>query len=183
MNKKINEIKNFIKKECEKNSLNDFYEHHLLGVEKNALELLSRLPKADKELVMLGVWLHDLQRIRKLKGDHEGIGAQEAQKVMEQFRYSPEMTTLVRDMILTHMCNEHIPTTLEARTLATADALSQYNSDWIINVAISDGMKLKEYKKFMIEKLEHNYDKRIFFNFAKKMIQTKHDAWMTILTT
>lgn len=182
MNNKITRIKNLIKQECEKNSLKDFYEHHLLGVEKNAQELLSRLPKANKEVVMLGVWLHDMQLVRKLKGNHEELGAKEAEKILKEFQFSPETITLVKDIILTHMCKKRIPTTLEARTLATADAMSQYSSDWVISVAMDDGFRLSEFKQFMIEKLEHNYNHRIFFSFAKKMIKKRHEALMYVLT-
>jgi len=182
MNNKLSRIKSLIKKECEKNGLASFYEHHLMAVEKNAQELLSRLPKADKETVMLGVWLHGLKKVRKLKGDPEEVGSREAEKVLKEFQYPPETITLVKDIIMTHRCKKHIPTTLEARALATADAMSQYSSDWVLNYAMTEGMSLAEFKKFMIEKLEHNYNHRIFFSFAKKLIQKRHEALMYVLT-
>lgn len=84
MNKKINKIKSLVKNECCNLGFIDewFYDIHLLGVEKFAKILLKKLPKADEEIVLLGVWLHDLQRVREKKGDHAKIGADEAEKVM-----------------------------------------------------------------------------------------------------
>lgn len=84
MNKKINAIKKLIKNECFSLGFIDewFYETHLLAVEKFAKELLKRLPKANKEIVLLGVWLHDIQRIRGLKGEHSKVGAAEAGKIL-----------------------------------------------------------------------------------------------------
>jgi HD superfamily phosphodiesterase len=175
MNKKINDIKALVKKECEKNSLKDFYKYHLLMVEKAARDLLARLPKANKEIVMLGVWLHDLQRVRKLKGDHEQVGADEAVKVLKEFNYAPETITVVKDIILTHSCRESIPSTLEARALATADALSHYLNDFFLWVATTGDRDVDKYKAWAKEKLERNYNNKIFFGFAKKAIQQKHE--------
>lgn len=84
---RIYRIKKVVRQECEKNCFKWFYEIHLLGVERFAKKLLKNLPKANKEIVMLGVWLHDLQRIRRLRGNHAEIGAKEAKKVMKELGY------------------------------------------------------------------------------------------------
>jgi len=53
----ISKIKSQIKQECEKSkSIPDwFYEDHLSQVEKNAKVILKEKPRADKEVVLLGV--------------------------------------------------------------------------------------------------------------------------------
>jgi len=87
MNSKISQIKDLVKKEClDLGFIDDwFYNVHLLGVEKFAKELLKKLPKANSEIVMLGVWLHDLRQVRGIKGDHEKTGAIDAETVLKQF--------------------------------------------------------------------------------------------------
>ena len=54
-------------------------------MKKYADFLLEKLPEAKKDIVLLGVWLHDLQRIRGIKGNHQEEGAKEAKKVMQEF--------------------------------------------------------------------------------------------------
>ena len=107
----VKQIKKKVKDECFdlKYVYHWFYEKHLLGVEKYANFLLKKLPKADKEIVLLGVWLHDIQRIRGKKGDHQKIGAKEAGKIMEEFGYTKDNIKKVQDIILTHSCNTRMP--------------------------------------------------------------------------
>jgi len=181
MSKKIKQIKQLIKKECEKNNLDEFYRYHLLEVEKNALKLLNKLPEANNELVMLAVWLHDLQRIRQLEGDHQQVGVREAEKVMEEYNFSSENILLVKDIIHSHSCAGLTPTTLEGQILATADAMSHYTSDFFLWIATRGERNLEEYKEWALEKLDRNYNKKIFFSFAKKAIQKRHDALMQLL--
>jgi HD superfamily phosphodiesterase len=178
----INKIKNQIKKECEENNFSWFYHTHLLAVEKNAKFLLEKLPKANKEVVLLGVWLHDLQRIRKLKGDHAKTGAREAVKVLYNYNLDKNIVKHVKDIILSHPCKSGItPKTLEAKILASADAMSHYMNDFYLSIALRGDRNIEEYKKWLSEKLDRNYNIKISFPFAKKIIKKKHEAFREIL--
>lgn len=160
-----------------------FYSVHLLGVEKFAKELLKKLPKANKEIVLLGVWLHDLQRLRRIKGDHAKMGAIEAEKVMKQFKHSERTIELVKDIILAHSCNnELMPKTLEGKILASADAMSHYINDFYLTIAMTCERDLVSFKKWALEKLDRDYNKKIFFDFAKKMIEKRHNVLKDIFT-
>ena len=185
MNKKINQIKNLIKKEClNSNFVHDwFFPVHLLGVEKFAKNLLKKLPKADKEVVLLGVWLHDLQRIRGKKGDHAKVGARETEKVMKRFRYPKETISHVKEIISAHSCNTHLmPKTLEGKILASADAMSHYINDFYLIIATTGESNLNDFKKWALEKITKDYNKKIFFGFAKKLIEKRHKVLKEILT-
>lgn len=185
MSEKINKIKKLVKNECHNLGFIDewFYDIHLLSVEKFAKILLKKLPKADKEIVLLGVWLHDLQRVRGKKGDHAKIGAIEAEKVMRQFEYSGEVISHVREIILSHSCDTFSrPKSLEGKILASADAMSHYNNDFYLVIAVAGERNLTEYKKWALEKLDKDYNKKIFFDFAKKMIVKRHKILKEFLT-
>ena len=182
---RITAIKKLIAKECKTLGFAPkwFYDIHLLGVEKFAKKLLRQLPKADKEIVMLGVWLHDLQRIRGIKGDHAKIGAREAEKVMRDFNYEESKIKNVKGIILSHTCSTDLkPKTLEGKILSSADAMAHYINDFYLAIAVTGQRNLKEYKDWVVEKLNRNYNKKIYFNFAKKMIKKRHDIFKAIFT-
>ena len=187
-NNKVANIKTLIKNECcELGFVKDwFYKTHLLAVEKFSKKLLRKFPKADKEIVMLGVWLHDLQRIRGIRGirgNHTKIGAREAEKVMKGFDYDKKTIKHVKEIILTHSCDTNLkPKTIEGRILASADAMSHYVNDFYLIIAVTGERNLEEYKKWALEKLERDYNKKIFFEFAKKMIKKEHDIIKKFLT-
>jgi len=185
MNSKITQIKNLVKNECLTLGYIDkwFYNVHLLGVEKFAKELLKKLPKADKEIVLLGVWLHDLQRVRGIKDNHVKIGAIEAEKVMKQFGYSEKTIKHVKEMILAHSCDTRLmPKSLEGKILASADAMSHYINDFYLTIASTGQRDLAGFKKWALEKLDRDYNKKIFFDFAKKMIEKRHKVLEGVFT-
>jgi len=177
--KAVKDIKNQIKSECEKSKkiVDWFYGTHLLAVEKCSQFLLQKFPQADKEVVMLGVWLHDLQRIRGINGDHQKIGAREAEKVMRKYGYDNNVIEKVKAIILTHSCSGKKPKTLEGKILATADAMSHYYNDFYLKVALTGERDIREYKKWALEKLNRDYNKKIFFVFAKKKIESRHNLY------
>ena len=61
----IEKIKNIVKKECEKDNWS--WDYHMVSVVKYAHQLAEKLG-ADKEIVEISAWLHDITR---LKGDPE----------------------------------------------------------------------------------------------------------------
>lgn len=173
-------IKKQIKNECLKSRFieNWFYKTHLLGVEKFAKYLLTKLPKADKEIVLLGVWLHDLQRIRGIKGDHAKAGAVETEKVMEEFGYDDKIIQRVKEVVLSHCCDTKLkPKTVEGKILASADAMSHYTNDFYLTIAATGQRSLVEFKKWALEKLDRDYNKKIFFSFAKNKIKKRHEIF------
>ena len=174
---KISRIKLMVKQESEENKklAVGFFDWHLSSVEKFSRMMLKKFPKADKESVLLSVWLHDLQRIRNLEGDHAKMGAVEAEKVMKEFGYPNERIKKVQEIIYSHSCDkEPMPSSLEGKILASADAMSHYVKDFYLTIAVSDQRNLEDYKKWALTKLEKDYNKKIFFPFAKKMIAKRH---------
>ena len=180
----IKQIKKQIKNECYNSKYIEswFYDEHLLAVEKYANFLLEKLPKADKEIVLLGVWLHDTQRIRGIKGNHQKIGAIEAKKIMLEYSYSADIIKKVQNIILTHSCDNRMPTTLEGKILATADAMTHYTNDFYLRIAIMGQKNLEELKSWALEKLNRDYNKKIFFSFAKKEIKKRHAIFTKLFT-
>ncbi|MBU4339144.1 HD domain-containing protein [Patescibacteria group bacterium] len=189
MSNRISQIKSLVKNECFNLGFIDnwFYGVHLLGVEKFAKVLFKKMSKADKEIVLLGVWLHDLQRVRGIKGDHAKMGAIEAEKVMRQFNYPEKTIKHVKEIILAHSCDTCLmPETLEGKILASADAMAHYVNDFYLTIAVTGAVTgerdLVSFKKWALEKLDKDYNRKIFFDFAKKMIEKRHKALKEVFT-
>lgn len=182
--KTLKQIKEKIKGECYNLGQIEtwFYDKHLLAVEKYANFLLRRLPQAKAEVVLLGVWLHDTQRIRGIKGNHQKIGATEAKKIMLEYGYPVDVIKAVQEIILTHSCDGVRPTTLEGKILATADAMSHYINDFYLLIATTGQRNLEDFKLWALEKLDRDYNKKIFFSFAKKEIKGRHVVLTRLLS-
>jgi HD superfamily phosphodiesterase len=178
MDKKLEKIKKIVKKECEELGFVPawFFEEHLKVVDKNAQWILEKVPEADREVVLLGTWLHDMQRVRGIKMDHQAGGAQEAEKIMGEIGYDNEVIEKVKNIILTHSCSGKMPTTIEGRVLATADAMAHYTTDFFLRIALLGDRTLEEYKKWALEKLEKNYNVKISFDFARDTIEDRHNT-------
>ncbi|OQA52656.1 MAG: tRNA 2'-O-methylase [candidate division WS2 bacterium ADurb.Bin280] len=183
--KNIKFVKNTIKKECEDlgNVEDWFYRDHLLTVEKFAKELLRKLPAADEEILMLSVWLHDIQRVRGIKGDHAAAGAEEASRFLAELGYDKKIITAVKENIESHRCNsdDKMPSTIEGKILASADAMSHFVNDFYLDIATTSGKSTKQFKKWALEKIDRDYNKKIFFDFAKKMVEKQHDIILRFL--
>jgi len=181
----VEKIKQQIKKECAKSKTvpDWFFKRHLSGVETFALKLLKRLPNANREVVLLAVWLHDLQRIRGLKGNHAKAGAAEAKKVLREYGYDQSVIKAVKSVILSHSCNSKtMPKTVEEKILASADAMSHYINDFYLGIAVLGQWDIEEYKKWTLEKLERDFNKKIHFDFARDMIRDRHETIRKFIT-
>jgi hypothetical protein len=75
-----------------------------------------------------------------------------------------------------------LPKTLEGKILASADAMSHYINDFYLIISATGDRSLAEFKKWALEKLDRDYNKKIFFPFAKKMIKKRHDTLKEIFT-
>lgn len=71
---------------------------------------------------------------------------------------------------------------MEGKILASADAMSHYNNDFYLAIAVTGERNLIEYKKWALKKLDKDYNKKIFFDFAKKMISKRHKILKELLT-
>lgn len=185
MNENIQKIKKMVELECASNpKIEDwFFVNHLCAVEEAATFLLQSIPEANAEIVYLGVWLHDIQRYRSIDGDHQSAGAKESQKVLAEYGYSDEVKKQVHDMICTHSCDEDsMPVSLEAKVLATADAMAHYMRNFYLYIAVQGKRNFEEYRKWALEKLERDYSRKIHFDFAREVIKDRHDMFMKLFS-
>jgi hypothetical protein len=68
-----------------------------------------------------------------------------------------------------------MPKTIEGKILASADAMSHYFNAFYLKAAIKADVKANIFRKWALEKLDRDYNKKIFFDFAKKRVKKRHD--------
>lgn len=157
--------------------------HHIEAVVKNG-ELLAEKYGADKEVVMIGAWLHDIASITdyELYEEHHIHGVEMAYDILKQFDYDELKIALVQACIRNHrgsVCAEK--SSIEERCVADADAVSHfYNIPNLLYLAfVERGLTMEEGTKYVREKLERSYRK--LSPESKEYYKEKYQQVMEIL--
>lgn len=172
------EIKQIIEKECAELDYFD-YRYHLLPVVEYAAKL-AEICDVNQEVVELSAWLHDIGRIKFGARNHELTGAAEAERILKQFGYSDEIIAQVKHCILAHRGSGSIqPQTMEAKVVATADALAHFDMFLPLLTAIGKRGKAKDDKiiyRWIYEKMERDWNKKILIPEAMEIAEEKYRA-------
>lgn len=137
--------------------------YHIEAVVENA-SLLAEKYGADKEVVMIAAWLHDIASVTDyvLYKNHHLHGAEIAREILEKFQYEEEKIALVQACIRNHrgsVCN--VKNSAEEICVADADAISHFDStpSLLYMAYVKKGMSIDEGKEFVKGKLERSFCK------------------------
>ncbi len=182
---KLNKVRQFIKQEFQSSDPYDyFWSGHVALVEKFAQQLLEKYPEANSEVVLLSVWFHDIGRAYDHHQDHESWGAKFAQDYLTKENFPQEVIDQVYHSCSTHKVQNNQPQTLEAKILATADALSHFDQGSYLRIWLAWGRQMDDYDKMrakLKEKLERDFSEKIFFPEIKEAVCPQYEAWIKIL--
>jgi uncharacterized protein len=182
----VEEVKNFVEKESKKPGSKYGYEpftFHFASVVKYAEELADALG-ADKEVVSIAAWLHDIGSVIHGREDHHITGAKIAEEKLKELNYSEEKIELVKKCILNHRGSQNNnPETIEEKIISDADALSNFdNISGIFKAAfIFENLTQGEAKESARRKLENKWGK-LYFENSKRIIRPKYEAAMVLLS-
>ena len=104
--------------------------YHIIAVVKNA-EILAEKYGANKEIVMIAAWLHDIASITdcSLYELHHIHGAEMAHLILKEYGYDDKKISLVQKCIRNHRGSiSSEKTSLEEICVADADAISHFDS-------------------------------------------------------
>ena len=174
----------YVLRECKKKS-NPFgmnaYNHHFKSVVMYA-EQLAKKKNADKEIVLVSAWLHDIASIKGHYEDHHIFGQDYAEEFLKKHNYPKERIEKVKHCIYAHRGSRDIPReTIEAECVSDADAMSHFNTiASLFYLAIKvRGLNTEEANKFVKEKLERSHKK--LTSEGKSLIKDKYESVMKIL--
>lgn len=180
----IEKIRKHVEEQCKKKT-NFFtmaaYTHHFVPTVKYAKELAKRTG-ADKEIVEIAAWLHDIGSINGDYENHHIFGVGYAEKLLKKFNYPKEKIEKVKHCILTHRGSKKVPReTIEAECVASADAMSNFDDiSAMFNLALVIHKKnIDESREFVKKKLQRYWDKLI--PEAKEIIKPKYEAVILLL--
>ncbi|EKE27974.1 MAG: hypothetical protein ACD_3C00115G0004 [uncultured bacterium (gcode 4)] len=180
----VERIRKYVEDECRKETniygMNAF-NHHFVLVAKYAWFLADRT-WADKEIVLISAWLHDIWSILWDYENHHLTSAQVAENILSEMRYPRDRIERIKHCIIAHRWSKSIPReTLEAECIADADAMSHLNNiDSLFFLALTVRKKSPEDARvFVKEKMMQGYNK--LTQWAKDLMKNKYDACMLTL--
>ena len=101
----IEKAREFVEAECRKPTSHygtEIFVCHFVPVREYALELAKGFPEADKEVLELAAWLHDIGSIMKGRENHHITGAEIAGVKLKEWNYAHEKLEKVKKCILSH---------------------------------------------------------------------------------
>jgi len=148
------------------------YENHIKLVRQEAEILLKEYPEADEQVVLLASVLHDVGYLKDHK-NHEEVGFSKAKEVLSEHEIELDQSQLeILDEAITEHGYSGEPEKLEARIVASADALAHlYPCFWIANSKVK-GNNLQEFYDWMENKINKDR-KKICLDHARKRFDKK----------
>ncbi len=181
----IEEVKKFVEEESLKPNSKYGYEpfvFHFTPTVNYALELAEELG-ADKEIVEIAAWLHDIGSVIYGREDHHITGAKIAEEKLKELNYSNEKIEMVKNCILNHRGSQkNNLTSVEEKIIADADALSNFdNIPGIFKAAfVYEKLNQGEARESVRKKLDNKWNQLNFEN-SKKIIKPKYEAIIILL--
>lgn len=148
----------------------------------NYTKILTKKFGGDEEILEISALLHDIMKMQGKYKNHHITGAKEAENILQKLKYPNNKIEKVKNCILTHSKDKnYLPKIIEAKILATADALSYFDhfmefTHWVYKIenrSINDG------RKVLIEKFQGAWDK--IMHEAKEMGKKRYEMIMQIL--
>ena len=157
--------------------------YHIAAVVKNA-EILAEKYGADKEVVLIAAWLHDIASITdySLYDLHHIHGAEMAYSILKEYGYDSEKIRLVQECIKNHRGSINLEkNSLEELCVADADAISHFDSvpSLLYLAYVQKEMGIEDGKEFVKNKLARSFQK--LSTKSRQCYQNKYEKVMEVL--
>lgn len=182
----VEEVREFVEAECKKPSSHYGYEpfpNHFMPMVNYAQQLAEELG-ADREIVTIAAWLHDIGSIKHGREDHHLTGAKIAEEKLKELDYPPEKIKRVKKCILNHRSSQdNERESIEEKIIAEADAMSNFdNIAGIFKAAfVYEEKTQQEAQQSVRDKLERKWQ-QLHFAKSKELIRPKYKAALLLLS-
>jgi HD superfamily phosphodiesterase len=149
---------------------------HLPQVERWALSISKIKPEINTDVLMAGVWLHDIGQVVGDKAtDHAVNSGVEARRFLQENGVENTLIDNVSHCVRAHRCRDVQPETLEARAVAVADSASHMTDT--VYIDMSNRGELTEAKA----KLERDYRDVGLLPEVREKMTPFYQAWKGLL--
>lgn len=124
---------------------------HLRDAERWAKYILKKYPEADKTIIMLTVWLHDIGYFPAPKEDHAIVSERVAKKFLADEKVEDSLAQKVLHCVRSHRNKDVIPNSFEAKLFVMIDSISHFT--WLPYIVMAQDNRASE----GLEKLERDY--------------------------
>lgn len=174
----VSETKEYFLEIAKKNfNIDNYYlEKHVNEVEKWALKILEIKREANRDIVLLGVWLHDIGQLVGHKNIDHAINSEfEAKRFLSEKGVNMDIINRVAHCVRAHRCKDVQPSTLEARIVAACDSASHMTD--IVYVDMASRGEIDSAKA----KLERDYRDKSLIPEISKELDVLYLAWKKLL--
>lgn len=150
---------------------------HISTVVQLSKQLLKTHPEADKDITVLGAWLHDSGYIWGGSGDypdnkqdHAVTSEVKAREILIDFSADNQTIEKVCHIVRSHRNRDVAPNTVEAKIVAAADSGAHFYGETYNNILNHSKGNTKEKAGYALEKLERDWrDVSVFPELAEKL--------------
>lgn len=178
MDKRLVKIRKLVEKRFEK----EHWRLHLVPMIKVAL-FLAKIYKVDKKIVELAALMHDIGLTKNINSrDHHLVGIPIASKILREFEYDEKTIAEICHCVESHRsARGPKPKTLIAKIIANADAISHFDAFVSLIYYRSKKHSFEETTKWVKEKIDRDWQRKITLPAAKKMVKKKYIAIRMLL--
>ena len=173
----LEKIRQLVKDEADE----DDWKDHIVPV-VNYAKKLAKILEVDMEIVELAALLHDIGRLKFGGKDHDITGVPEAEKILKEHDYPQDVIDEVKHCIESHRGSKNIPPrTIIAKIITNADAMAHFDAIPTFFYWRSKKDSFEEAFKWVDEKIERDWNKKLTLPEAREMMEEKYKAIKLIL--
>lgn len=153
---------------------------HLQEAQKWAQYMTKKYPEADKEVIFLAVWLHDIGHYPVPTNiDHAVRGEEVAKQFLKEESYPEDKMENVLHCVRAHRCRDVQPETLEAKIIAFLDAASHMTDTMYLSMAKQVKEKDKDFDVYA--KIERDFRELSLFPEIKEDLVELYESWKNLI--
>ena len=152
---------------------------HIKEMLKWADYMVIKYPEANKEVIILGIYFHDIldsgfQRIDK--EDHAILSERYANTILKDNQYPSDKIEKVLHCVRAHRNKDVVPNTIEAKIIATIDSASHITAGIYF-----DMVKMGTDPKDVIGKINRDYRDLYFFPEIQDEMKNICNSWKKLI--
>lgn len=166
-----------IRKSVQEKFNQEDWQYHMLPMIKNSLRL-AKIYKVDKNIVELAALMHDIALTKNVDdNNHHLTGVPMAAKILKRFNYDQKIIKDISHCIESHRSSKGPkPKTMLAKIIANADAMAHFEVFPVLIYYRAKKHSFEETMKWVTEKIERDWRKKLTLPAAKKIVKKKYLA-------